>query len=487
MNMKHLSAFAALVTLSLAAACSSGSGGVVPGASGVTPDGVQTAAAPAVDTRESAKTSPIKVRPASLTFSLTGAMKSKRFTATEAKYHGTFRISSSCHSHVAANVKDAKGPEGIFTVTPVSAVEACTITVIDSHKNRASVAIAVKTGVIPTATPSTGPSPTPTSGTTASPSPGSSPTPSAGPSASPSAHPSTSPSAHPTATPTATSAPTATPTSAGPTPTPGTQVIANGNFSNGLTGWTPCSYVYTWPGPVNASPAPLGTPAATPTPASPAIASGTLGSLALVTAPPADLNPNNSGSAPAALGSTVALLGDPGSENKGVAGICQTFTVDSSYKYLSFWAWEGGAEYNVGTATQEADILDSTASTVLSPLFVEQNCFWDPGVVGQTGYLNNGCIPSADGGASAYSDWQGGYWVQRGPYDFSAYVGQTVTLFLGVWDKNQHGAPGSPTTYGNEMFVGNVQFSNTNSFPSSYPFARHRAPLRKTLHPHTEK
>jgi len=264
--------------------------------------------------------------------------------------------------------------------------------------------------------------------------------------------------------------------------------VSNGNFANGLTGWTPCSYVYTWQGPVNASPAPMGTPAATPTPASAAITGTLLTSLARVTSPPANLNPLNSGSAPAALGSSVALVGDPGSENKGVAGICQTFTVDATYKYLSFWAWEGGAEYNVGTATQEADILDSTASTLVAPLFVEQNCFWDPGVVGQTGYDNNGCIPAnatypSFPGTSAYTDWQGGYWVQRGPYDFSAYVGETVTLFLGVWDKNAHGSPSAPTTYGNEMFVGNVQFSNTNTFPSSFPYLRRHAAAKHVPHP----
>ena len=175
------------------------------------------------------------------------------------------------------------------------------------------------------------------------------------------------------------------------------------------------------------------------------------------------------------LGSYVALAGDMASEATGAAGICQQIEPDATNHYLSFWAYEGGIEYSFKSADQEADILDSTGSTIQTTLFSELNCFYDPTAIGAGSYTGSGCRPASLGGTSAYTDWQGGYWVQRGPYDLSAYEGQTVTLFLGVWD---YFSNAGPTSYGNGMYVGNVQLTSTNVFPSSFHTVR-RGPIVK--------
>jgi hypothetical protein len=253
-----------------------------------------------------------------------------------------------------------------------------------------------------------------------------------------------------------------------PTPSPSSSPagIQNGNFATGSLspGWHACTFAHSaYAAPVNPSPTPETTSAQASSTA--AIAASLLAPLASVTSPPGQLNPNVSVAAPS-LGKYVALAGSPSSQTTGVAGICQSFVVPSNDKYLSFWAWEGGSEYDFSYADQEADILDSKGSTIQQTLFAEENCFWDPGVVGLTGYPDSGCIPAQDGGTSSYKDWlNGGYWVQRGPYDLTAYAGQTVTLFIGAWDNDTHAGP---TTYGNEIFVGNVQLTSSDAFPSSF-------------------
>jgi len=429
MISKKAGAFASLAMLGALVACS-GTGGFSPSA-GVSPQSGGASGAHA--------SAAIHVNPHALTFKAVGAAHSQRFAVSETGYHKAFHLKDDCAKAVTFTAIKADGPIAIFKATP-HMDRTCKATITDLKKHSATLGVTV---AVVSATPSPSPTPSPTASPT------------------------------PTATPTATASPTATPTSPSATPTP---VISNGNFANGLTGWTPCSYARTgFSAPTNASPAPEATPTQNPESFS-ALGSSTLSALAVATSPPADLNPNESGSAPSVLGSDVALVGDPESETTGTAGICQTFTVDSTFKYLSFWVWEGGSEYSFKYGDQEADILDSTGTTLEQTLFSELNCFWDPGVVGDTGYTDSGCIPSADGSTSSYTDWQGGYWVERGPYDFSSYVGQTVTLFLGVWDLSTHAGP---TTYGNEMYVGNVQFSSTDSFPSSFPYAHRIAhPLR---------
>jgi hypothetical protein len=249
--------------------------------------------------------------------------------------------------------------------------------------------------------------------------------------------------------------------SGAPTPPPG---ISNGDFASGTLlnssgfGWTSCSIAHApLAGPVNPSPAPLGDPqAASTTAISPPI------TVAIGTPPP-NLNPNFAGAAPDAVGTNVALTGDPGSETTGASGICQTFVVPAATPELTFWVYEGGSEYYFDSADQEADVLSADGSTLQQTLFAETNCFWDPGVLGQTGYLGSKCIPASYGGTASTFQWRGGLWTQRGPFDLSAYSGNTITLFLGVWSKSTHGSPSSPVTYGNFMFVGNVQLQATGS------------------------
>lgn len=246
-----------------------------------------------------------------------------------------------------------------------------------------------------------------------------------------------------------------------PTPPPG---ISNGDFASGaLTnsqgfGWTSCSIGHTsLTAAINPSPAPAGASMQTAAPTTPVVPPPTV----TVGTPPPNYNPNVTPTAPPAeVGSNVALTGDPQGETAGSTGICQTFVVPTGTPELTFWVYEGGSEYNFRNADQEADILDSTGTTIQQTLFAEQNCFWNPGVLGDTGYLGSGCIPSAYGGTSSYADWQGGYWTERGPFDLSTYAGQTVTLFIGVWSAATHA---SPTTYGQFMFVGGVQLSAAGS------------------------
>jgi hypothetical protein len=217
--------------------------------------------------------------------------------------------------------------------------------------------------------------------------------------------------------------------------------------------------------------------------------------LASVTSPPNNVNPNNPGDTPASVGSHVALTGSANSETAGTAGICQTFTVNSVNKYLSFWAWEGGTEYKYSYGDQEADILDSTGTTLQQTLFAETNCFFDARSGGLAafpqgnGSTTQGCTPNQTtygccAGTSTYVDWQGGYWVQRGPYDLTSYVGQTVTLFIGVWDES---TSAGPSNYFNLMFIGNVQLTSTNAFPSIVRLknAGHQRPSAHTNKPPT--
>jgi hypothetical protein len=480
MTIKHLSAFVALGALSLVVACSSGNGSVVPGPSGAAPGAVHTAVTDAsnlgavasgvAETDASAiqsdaianAKSKLKVKPATIAFTALGASHAKSFTISEAKYKGKFKIAKSCTNRIKISANSAKGPSAKIEVTPEKNVGRCVVTVSDSAKNKAVVDVSVNLG--------TGPTPTPPPAT-ATPSPGATATPTAGASATPSPGATATPTAVPTATPTA--APTAVPTA---TPTAASAVISNGNFATGdLTGWRQCSFSRAgYAAPVGANPAPVATPTQAPA-AKPVIGATStplpLSSLSSVVAPPANLTPAQAGSAPAVLGSDVALLGSPTNEVSGTAGICQTFTVDATQPYLTFWAWEGGAEYSFKYADQEADVLDSTGTTLQQTLLAETNCYEDPGQIGGLDTAS-GCIPTSQGGTSAYQDFQGGYWVQRGPYDFSAYGGTQVTLFLGVWASGK-GTESSSSYYGNELFVGNVQFSSSNSFPSSFN-VRHR-------------
>lgn len=303
--------------------------------------------------------------------------------------------------------------------------------------------------------------------------------------------------------------------------------ITNGAFTNGATGWTPCSYTH-MPGgsPINAAspfpntPEPVQTGAAageTPVPLA------TLAPLVTVTGPPGSDNPGwsnytntgltaNTGSvtfsqngisetvitptaAPAVLGGNVMLLGSINGTRypQGTFGVCQTFTVPTPVPnvpgqgnpQLSLYVLQGGTEYTFKEADQEAALFGSysanVASTLDEYLFVEQNCYIHPSDAGVppgiwgasvTSAGAKGCWPSAYGGdPSTYENWiEGGYWSPRGPYNLSAYAGQTVTLFLGNWSYFSDAA-----VYELQfMYVGNVQLTFSSAFPTTAPYVKGR-------------
>jgi hypothetical protein len=340
--------------------------------------------------------------------------------------------------------------------------------------------------------------------------------------------------------------------------------ITNGAFVNGMTGWTSCSYAHQPLAaaqmtnavlPLSSTPVPSQAPfitpnphnTATPVPTTPTFSPVPVGSIpppTQVTPPPND-NPGWSGpsasnpttaitqntgsvtisemgtsytiitpatSPEPVLGSAVALVGltvTASTSNatqlpKGVIGMCQTITVPSAPTYLSMWVWEGGAEYGWQQADEEAAIFGSYSSNVASNLqsylFVEGNCYLDPGT-GTSGSgsgaestgsgpgtwggvgvdVTSGCWPSAyNGDYDLYYNWiQGGFWSPRGPFDLSAYEGQTVTLFIGVYQRLNMKAG----YYANFMYVGNVETTASDAFPTAAPLIRGRSLGTVTLRP----
>lgn len=420
---KQLVAIAAISTLSLVVACSGGNGGAGGGGSSALPASPLAASDIAADYSVANTKSPVKVGPAKLVFTSSGAGAAKKINVNETKYRAYFKHATTCGKDVKISPATAKGPKASFLVTPLASAT-CTITFTDKAKNKSTVSVVVKL-----ATPTPSPSPSPT------------------------------------ATPTA-------------SPTPAGAAIANGNFASGKLspGWTACSFVHAgYAAPIDASPAPAGVYAQPTTPTA-AISAANLAQYGnSVGTPPPNLNPGPpsglDGPLPAGLSSKAAMTGDQNSQNEGAAGICQTFTVPASATYLSFWAYEGGSEYSFGYADQEADVMTADGTAIQKTLFAEDNCFWDPGVVGATGYYGSGCIPPGMGGTTAYTDWQGGYWTKRGPYNLSAYAGKSITLFLGVWSDRTENSP-YPDTYNQEMWVTNVQMSSSSTFPATFDGAR---------------
>jgi hypothetical protein len=305
--------------------------------------------------------------------------------------------------------------------------------------------------------------------------------------------------------------------------------ITNGAFANGATSWAPCSYAHSAGGsPINAaSPAPntpepvqTGSPTAeTPVPL------GSLSPLVSVTTPPLNDNPGwsnytsgsltpNTGSvtfsqagnsetittpggAPFAAGSKAMLIGsiegDVEAYPLGTFGVCQTFVVPTPVPnvsgqgdpQLSLYVLEGGTEYTFKEADQEATLFSSYANNVASTLgeylFVEQNCYvhpttaTPPGIWGGASITGGGagCWPNTYGGdPSGYENWlEGGFWSPRGPYDLSAYAGQTVTLFLGNWSYFHE----THSYNAQFMYVGNVQVTFSSGFPTTAPYIKGRS------------
>jgi hypothetical protein len=260
--------------------------------------------------------------------------------------------------------------------------------------------------------------------------------------------------------------------------------IKNGAFTSGLTNWSNCSYAHVaFTATVNeATPVPSPAPSQSPGSATTPIPAANLTALSAAVTPPPNDNPSpppfvTSSAAPAAVGSSVALLGSLNDATtnvpKGEFGICQTVAVTSAAPYLSFWVWEGGENYSFKSSDQEAEVLDATGTTIQQTLFAEEHCYVhppaeSPGLVS----TSNGCWPSAFGGdSSGYKDWvAGGYWYQRGPYNLSAYAGQTVTLYFGNYSYYAN----TTNVYSNFYYLGNVQLLPTSTLPMTVPLVRGR-------------
>ena len=85
-------------------------------------------------------------------------------------------------------------------------------------------------------------------------------------------------------------------------------------------------------------------------------------------------------------------------EVNGYAGLCQQVTVPAGGK-ITFWVYQGTNETSTAYAFQEADLLDSTGAVI-------KNLYTTASTTGA--------------------------WVQK-TYDLSAYAGQTVWLYFGVY------------------------------------------------------
>jgi len=133
-------------------------------------------------------------------------------------------------------------------------------------------------------------------------------------------------------------------------------------------------------------------------------------------------NPH-SGSYDALVGNTAS---NPGEES-GYDGVCQTVTVPAN-GYLSFWVDETTSETSTANADQEADLLDSSGN-IITTLYAEN---------GNT----NGYVEKT--------------------FDLSAYAGQTVTLFFGIYGS------GSPSDY-NAVYVDDVSLVGGTSGPTPQP------------------
>jgi hypothetical protein len=132
----------------------------------------------------------------------------------------------------------------------------------------------------------------------------------------------------------------------------------------------------------------------------------------------------------------------PAGRSKGGVGLCQDVVVPANGQ-LTFFVNEGSG----GTSTtnnayiappspatspfpslgseQEAAILTSSTSatphTLLTQLFTELNGT-------QASAVNNPASNTAIGALTGY--------VQKGPFDLSAFAGQTVTIYFGIWSSS---------------------------------------------------
>jgi hypothetical protein len=103
---------------------------------------VTSGAIPAPATDPETKTA-LKLSPKTLAFTAAGVASAKKIVASEKNYEGKFKVATTCGSAVTVAPKSAKGPKATFTITPVSAVSSCTLTVSDSKKHKATATISV--------------------------------------------------------------------------------------------------------------------------------------------------------------------------------------------------------------------------------------------------------------------------------------------------------------------------------------------------------
>ncbi len=304
--------------------------------------------------------------------------------------------------------------------------------------------------------------------------------------------------------------------------------IKNGNFAQGMSSWTPCTYAHTaqaagtnatqiiesgtpsyatvQTAQIGATASPVGTtaPAPTTTPlsnfvtpiASPNIPVNdnpgypTAGSVevqlaGVASGAPTTYTIDTPGTYPSLLGTEVMLLGNLNASTNpnpaGTFGMCQTITVPASVPYLSMYVLEGGEYYKSNENDQEVAVFPTSTLTngyivtgTPTYLFLEWNCYLDESYLGWgTGEsASNSCLNTD---TTAGSNWYlGGSWQPRGPYNLSSYAGQQVTLFIGIWAYySNYGT--SDAKYNEFMYVGNVQMTaNGTSIPSSGPLVRTR-------------
>jgi hypothetical protein len=100
-------------------------------------------AIPAPATDPDKKAAVLKLSPKTLAFTAAGVASAKKIVASEKNYIGKFKVATTCGSAVVVAPKSAKGPKATLTVTPVSAVSSCTVTVSDSKKHKATATISV--------------------------------------------------------------------------------------------------------------------------------------------------------------------------------------------------------------------------------------------------------------------------------------------------------------------------------------------------------
>lgn len=263
------------------------------------------------------------------------------------------------------------------------------------------------------------------------------------------------PASKPSGTAAPTASPTASPTAA-PTSSPLSNLIVNGDFETGsLTPWYTCYAQEQQGAQVDPNPVPSPTAWASPTagPATPPTASPQPSTDATIqTSTPT--GGVYSGTYAALVGYSYLVSGSV-FRVVGSSGICQNVAMPASgTPQLTFWVYEGGNDVEYARSDQEADVFAASAgltstnfetnSLPVQVLFAENNCYNNLGVHDTTSD-EKPCVPVTGSPT-------GGQWRQKGPFNLSAYNGQTITIFLGTWNNTG----GTGTSYFNYAYYDDV-------------------------------